>query len=53
MLGPDLAQLYGVPAKALMQSVRRNRDRFPEDFAFPVTEQELRGLRSQIVTLNP
>jgi hypothetical protein len=50
MLDADLAQLYGVPTKALMQAVRRNPSRFPPDFMFPLTEQELADLRSQFVT---
>jgi hypothetical protein len=50
MLGPDLAELYGVSSKVLMQAVRRNRARFPADFAFRVTDKERRNLRSQIVT---
>jgi len=50
MLDADLAALYGVPTKILVQSVKRNLDRFPEDFMFQLTEQELRILRSQIVT---
>ncbi|MEQ1853351.1 MAG: ORF6N domain-containing protein, partial [Chthoniobacteraceae bacterium] len=52
MLASDLADLYGVSTKALMQAVRRNLERFPADFAFPLKEQELRVLRSQIVTLD-
>ena len=52
MLASDLAALYGVQTKALIQAVRRNLDRFPSDFAFQLTEQELRVLRSQIVTLD-
>ncbi len=50
MLGPDLAELYGVGSKVLMQAVRRNRARFPADFMFRVTSKERRNLRSQIVT---
>ena len=52
MLGSDLATLYGVPTKALVQAVRRNLDRFPADFFFQLSEQEVRVLRSQIVTLD-
>jgi hypothetical protein len=52
MLDADLAALYGVPTKALVQAVKRNLARFPADFMFRLTEQELRSLRSQIVTLN-
>jgi hypothetical protein len=53
MLDSDLAELYGVPTKVLNQAVRRNRDRFPEDFMFPLTSAEVEILRSQIVTLKP
>jgi hypothetical protein len=53
MLDSDLARLYGVPTKALNQVVRRNADRFPDDFAYPVTQQEFTALRSQIVTSKP
>lgn len=50
ILDRDLADLYAVPTKALNQAVRRNIERFPPDFAFRLTVQELTGLRSQIVT---
>ena len=50
MLDADLAELYGVPTKVLVQAVKRNPARFPFDFMFPVTEQEFANLRSQIVT---
>lgn len=50
MLSPDLAQLYGVPTKVLNQAVRRNIDRFPEDFMFPLTRAEFDHLKSQFVT---
>jgi hypothetical protein len=50
ILGPDLAGLYGVPAKALNQAVRRNMERFPDDFMFVLNHQEVRDLRSQNVT---
>jgi len=52
MLGSDLAELYGVPTKVLVQAVKRNLDRFPSDFFFQLSEQEVRVLRSQIVTLD-
>ena len=52
LLDADLAALYGVPTKVLLQSVKRNLERFPADFMFHVTEQEVRVLRSQIVTLD-
>src|SRR5581483_911086 len=50
MLDIELAKLYGVPTKRLNEQVRRNRDRFPEDFAFQITEQEFTNLRSQFAT---
>ncbi len=50
MLDRDLAKLYGVETKVLLQSVKRNKDRFPEDFSFQLTQQEFTNLRSQIVT---
>jgi ATP-dependent Clp protease ATP-binding subunit ClpA len=51
MLDADLADLYGVPTNALVQAVKRNRSRFPPDFMFQLTEQEVRSLKSQSVTL--
>lgn len=50
MLDMDLAELYNVETKALKQSVKRNIERFPEDFMFVLTPKEFRILRSQIVT---
>jgi len=50
MLDADLAALYRVPTKALVQAVRRNPLRFPEDFMFRLTGDEAAGLRSQSVT---
>jgi phage regulator Rha-like protein len=52
MLDSDLAGLYGVKTKRLNEQVRRNIDRFPEDFMFQVTNDESRFLRSQIATLD-
>lgn len=52
MLDKDLAELYGVPTKALVQAVKRNHQRFPFDFVFQLTDQEVTRLRSQIVTSN-
>jgi len=52
MLDADLAALYGVSTKVLVQAVKRNLERFPGDFMFHLTEQEVRALRSQIVTLD-
>jgi len=48
----DLAELYAVETKALNQAVSRNLDRFPGDFMFTLTNQEITTLRSQIVTSN-
>ncbi len=50
MVDQDLADLYSVPTKTLKQAVRRNIDRFPEDFMFELTKDEFDDLRSQIVT---
>ena len=52
MLDFDLADLYGVATKVLKQSVKRNIDRFPDDFMFTLTQKEFQGLRSQFVTSN-
>ena len=51
MLDYDLAKLYGVRTKILNQAVKRNMQRFPDDFMFQVSFQEVMWLRSQIVTL--
>ncbi len=51
MLDSDLAELYGVETRVLKQAVRRNIERFPEDFMFQLSLKEYRSLRSQIVTL--
>jgi len=53
ILDSDLAALYGVPVKRLSEQVKRNLERFPEDFAFVVTREEYESLRSQIATLKP
>jgi hypothetical protein len=50
MLDQDLAALYQVSTKALVQAVKRNLKRFPDDFMFQLSIQEVRDLRSQIVT---
>lgn len=52
ILDQDLASLYGVETKALVQAVKRNPERFPTDFMFQLSNQEFRALRSQIVTSN-
>src|SRR5204862_418985 len=50
MLDADLAAIYGVTTKRLNEQFRRNRDRFPSDFAFRLTTTEFDNLRSQIAT---
>ena len=50
LLDADLAALYQVPTKRLNEQVRRNPNRFPPDFLFQLTDQEVRLLRSQIAT---
>lgn len=53
MLDRDLAELYGVKTRVLVQAVRRNFARFPEDFMFQLNKVELENWRSQIVMSNP
>src|SRR5262249_5294185 len=50
MLSTHLAPLYGVEQRALVQAVKRNRERVPEDFMFQLTAKEFANLKSQIVT---
>lgn len=52
MLDNDLASLYEIQTKVLIQAVKRNIERFPGDFMFQLTETEYAHLRSQIVTSN-
>jgi phage regulator Rha-like protein len=51
ILDRDLAMLYGVEVKRLNEQVKRNRDRFPDDFAFQLALQEAQSSRSQFATL--
>ena len=51
MLDSDLAELYQVPTSRLNEQVRRNLERFPEDFMFQLNKKEAESLRSQIATL--
>jgi hypothetical protein len=53
MLDTDLAALYDVETRVLVQAVKRNLERFPKDFMFQLTNQELAVWRSQIVMSNP
>jgi len=52
MLDSDLAELYGVPTRVFNQAVKRNKERFPADFMFQLTDGEYDSLRSQIVISN-
>lgn len=52
MLDRDLAELYGVETKVFNQAVKRNGERFPADFMFQLTKEELENWRSQFVTSN-
>jgi hypothetical protein len=52
MIDWDLAELYGVETKQLKRAVRRNINRFPDDFMFELTDNEFSNLRSQIGTSN-
>ena len=49
MLSPDLAELYHVEPRALVQAVKRNSSRFPADFMFQLTQEEYANLKSQFV----
>jgi hypothetical protein len=49
MLSSHLAELYQVETRALIQAVKRNSDRFPEDFMFQLSDREFSDLKSQIV----
>ncbi|MDO5664896.1 MAG: ORF6N domain-containing protein [Bacteroidia bacterium] len=49
MIDRDLAEMYGVETRVLIQSIKRNIDRFPNDFMFQLTENEFQNWRSQIV----
>ena len=53
ILDEDLAFLYGVPTKVLIQAVKRNKERFPPDFMFQLNKKEFLSLRSQFVTSKP
>src|SRR5690554_303379 len=50
MMDSVLAEVYGVPTKVLNQAVKRNQERFPDDFMFQLTDKEWENLRSQFVT---
>ena len=52
ILDRDLAEIYGIKTKRLKEQVRRNIERFPEDFMFELTKKELTNWRSQFATSN-
>lgn len=52
MLDEDLADLYGVETRVLVQQVKRNAKRFPSDFMFQLTKAEVEALRSRFVISN-
>jgi hypothetical protein len=52
LLDSDLAELYGVETRTLNQAVRRNKERFPDDFILQLTKEEMESLRSQSVISN-
>jgi hypothetical protein len=53
ILDADLARLYGVTTKRFNEALKRNRQRFPQDFAFQLTTGEFNNLRSQFATSSP
>ncbi|HQQ88316.1 MAG TPA: ORF6N domain-containing protein [Smithellaceae bacterium] len=53
MIDRDLAELYGVPTKVLNQTVKRNKERFPEDFMFQLSKEEKTRWSQFVTTLKP
>ena len=51
LLDADLARLYGVETRALNQAVKRNLDRFPVEFAFPLTREEILSISQTVTSL--
>ena len=51
ILDADLAQLYGVETRALNQALKRNQERFPDDFAFELTRDEILGMSQTVISL--
>lgn len=51
LLDANLAQLYGVETRVLNQAVKRNSDRFPAEFAFPLTREEILGISQSVTSL--
>jgi hypothetical protein len=52
MIDRDLAEMYGVETRTLNQAVKRNFERFPDDFMFQLTDLEFQDWKSQIVISN-
>jgi hypothetical protein len=52
ILDADLATLYGVETRALNQALKRNRERFPEDFVFELTREEILGISQTVISLS-
>jgi len=51
ILDTDLAKIYAVETRALNQALKRNRERFPEDFAFELTREEILGISQTVISL--
>ena len=51
ILDTDLAKIYGVETRALNQALKRNQERFPEDFAFELTRDEILGISQTVISL--
>ena len=51
ILDSDLARLYGVETRALNQALKRNRDRFPEDFVLELSRDEIQGISQTVISL--
>jgi hypothetical protein len=52
ILDTDLARIYGVETRALNQALKRNQERFPEDFAFELTREEILGISQTVISLH-
>jgi hypothetical protein len=51
ILDTDLAKIYGVETRALNQALKRNQERFPEDFVFELTREEILGISQTVISL--
>src|SRR3954454_24287429 len=52
ILDADLARIYGVETRALNQAFKRNQERFPDDFAFTLTREEILGISQSVISLS-